>query len=186
MEIRHLTLAELEEGLDEIRHSPADRGVLRMIVRRPCDNEREVLAEGQLDLVEGLVGDDWSKIGSSMTPDGSPHPEMQITIMNARAIALLAGSEERWSLAGDQLFVDLDLSGDNLPPGTHLLVGETAVLEVTAMPHTGCKQFAERYGTDATKFVNSPEGKRLHLRGINAKVISSGTIRTGDLVRKVV
>ncbi len=185
MEIRHLTLAELDEGLDEIRHSPADNGVLRMIVRRPREYEREVLAEGQLDLVEGLVGDDWSKIGSSMTPDGSPHPEMQITIMNARCVALLAQSEARWSLAGDQLYVDLDLSTDNLPPGTRLQVGESAVLEVTAVPHTGCKQFAERYGTDATKFVNSPEGKRLHLRGINTRVIKNGTVRTGDVVRKL-
>jgi MOSC domain len=185
MEIRHLTVAELEAGLDEIRRSPADGGLLRMIVRRPREYEREVLADGQLDLVEGLVGDDWSKIGSSMTPDGSPHPEMQITIMNARAIALLAQSEERWQLAGDQLYVDLDLSADNLPPGTRLQVGDSAILEVTAVPHTGCKQFAERFGTDATKFVNSPEGKYLHLRGINTRVVNSGTIKTGDVVRKL-
>jgi hypothetical protein len=185
VEIRHLTLAELEDGLEEIRRSPGDAGVLRMIVRRPRENEREVLAQGQIDLVEGLVGDDWSKIGSSMTEDGAPHPEMQITIMNARAVALLAQSKERWALAGDQLYVDMDLSVDNLPPGTRLQVGESAVLEVTVVPHTGCKQFAERYGTDATKFVNSPEGKRLHLRGINSRVVKPGVIHTGDVVLKV-
>ena len=81
------------------------------------------MAQGELDLVEGLVGDDWSKIGSTMTDDGSPHPDMQVTLMNARVIALLAGSEERWSLAGDQLFVDLDLSTENLPPGDALAGG---------------------------------------------------------------
>jgi hypothetical protein len=185
METRHLTLAELEEGLDEIRRSPADMGVLPMIVRRPRNDEREVLTEGQLDLIEGLVGDDWSKIGSSMTADGSPHPEMQVTLMNARSIALLAQSEARWSLAGDQLFVDLDLSADNLPPGTRLQVGESAVLEVTAVPHNGCKQFAERYGTDAVKFVNSPQGKQMHLRGINLRVVKPGRIKTGDIVKKL-
>ena len=185
LEIRHLTLAELEAGLDEIRRAPRDAGILRLIVRRPRDYEREVLAQGEIDLVEGLVGDDWSKIGSSMTPDGAPHPDMQITLMNSRVIALLAQSEARWPLAGDQLYVDLDLSTENLPPGTCLQVGEAVVLEVTAVAHTGCKQFAERYGTDATKFVNSPEGKRLHLRGINSRVVKPGTIRSGDLVKKI-
>ena len=184
-EIRHLSLAELEAGLDEIHRSPSDAGILHMIVRRPRKTEREVLAQGQIDLVEGLLGDDWSKIGSSMTPDGAPHPDKQITIMNSRVVALLAQRKERWPLAGDQLYVDLDLSVDNLPPGTRLLVGEAAVLEVTAIPHTGCMQFVERYGTDATKFVNSPEGKRLHLRGINTRVIQPGVIRTGDLVKKM-
>lgn len=185
MEIRHLTLDELEAGLDEIRRSPVDAGVLRMIVRRPRDNEREVLAQGQLDLVEGLVGDDWSKIGSTMTEDGAPHPDMQVTLMNARVIALLAQSEERWSLAGDQLYIDLDLSAENLPPGTRLQVGDSALLEVTAMPHTGCKQFVERYGIAATKFVNLPGTKQLHLRGIYARVILPGAIRPGDIVKKV-
>lgn len=184
VEIRHLTLAELEAGLDEIRKSPKDAGILRMIVRRPQEGEREVLAEGKIDLVEGLLGDDWSKIGSSLTADGSPHPDMQITIMSSRVIALLAQAKERWALAGDQLYVDMELSVDNLPPGTRLRVGSAAVLEVTALPHTGCKDFAARFGTDATKFVNSPEGKRLHLRGINARVIQPGVIRAGDLVIK--
>jgi hypothetical protein len=185
VEIRHLSLDELEAGLDEIRRSPVDAGELRMIVRRPRDNEREVLAQGQLDLVEGLVGDDWSKIGSTMTDDGSPHPDMQVTLMNARVIALLAQSEERWSLAGDQLYVDLDLSAENLPPGTRLQVGDSALLEITAIPHTGCKQFVERYGTDATKFVNLPGTKQLHLRGIYARVVKPGAIQPGDIVRKV-
>jgi hypothetical protein len=185
VDVRHLTLDELEAGLDEIRKSPKDAGVLHLIVRRPREGEREVLADGEIDLVEGLVGDDWSNIGSSMTEDGSPHPDMQITIMNSRVIALLAQSTERWALAGDQLYVDMELSADNLPPGTRLRVGSTVVLEVTALPHTGCKDFAGRFGTDATKFVNSPEGKRLHLRGINSRVVIPGAIKRGDIVNKV-
>jgi hypothetical protein len=185
MEIRHLSLAELEAGLDEIRRSPKDFGELKLIVRRPSEGEREVLVQGEIDLVEGLVGDDWSKLISSLTPDGSPHLDDQITLMNARVISLLAQSQDRWALAGDQLYVDMDMSIDNLPPGTRLQVGETAVVEVTALPHTGCKQFAERFGADATKFVNSPEGKRLHLRGINARVIQPGSVHTGDIIRKV-
>jgi MOSC domain-containing protein YiiM len=153
-------------------------------VRRPQTEVREILAEGELDLEEGLVGDNWRNRGSSGTADGSAHPEMQLNIMNARAIALIAQSEERWQLAGDQLFVDLDLSEENLPPGTRLSIG-TAVIEVTPVPHNGCKKFVSRFGLDAMLFVNSPLGKQLHLRGINARVVQPGVIRAGDLVKKL-
>lgn len=182
--VKHLTMAELEKGLDDIRRSPQDNGVLRMIVRRPAIDEREILQQGELDLVEGLVGDTWNSRGSTRTDDGSAHPDMQLNIMNSRAIALLAQDEDRWQLAGDQLFVDMDLSDTNLPPGTRLSLG-TAVVEVTDRPHTGCKKFKARFGLDALKFVNSSVGKQLHLRGINAKVVQPGVIRLGDVVRKV-
>jgi hypothetical protein len=180
-EVKHLTLAELEAGLEEIRRSPKDRGALKLIVRRPQSEQREVLAEGQLDVIEGLLGDNWKTRGSRRTTDGSAHPEMQINIINSRLIALLAPGEVRRSLAGDQLHIDLDLSGENLPPGTRLILG-TAVLEVTPMPHTGCKKFADRFGAEARTFVNSPVGRELNLRGINAKVVQSGAIRIGDVV----
>jgi hypothetical protein len=183
-EIKHLTTAELTAGLDEIRRSPADNGMLAMIVRRPRTGEREVLPEGELDLTEGLVGDNWSTRGSSLTPDGSAHPDMQLNIMNARVIALLAQDKERWPLAGDQLFIDLDLSADNLPPGTRLTVG-SAVIEVTPPPHTGCQKFVTRFGQEAMKFVNSPLGRQLNLRGINARVVQPGLIRVGDTVKKI-
>ena len=180
----HLSIMELEAGLDYIRQSPRNGGTLKMIVRRPEVDAREVIHEGALNTEIGLVGDNWKVRGNPHTPDRSAKVNAQITIMNARAVELLAQSEDRWSLAGDQLYVDMDLSDENIPPGTRLALG-TAVLEVTPEPHTGCKKFAERYGTDATKFVNSPEGKRLHLRGINAKVIQAGKIRVGDVVKKV-
>lgn len=183
-EIRHLSITELETGLDHIRQSPKDNGRLELIVCRPQVEERETLREGILDTAEGLIGDNWKVRGSKSTEDGSANPEMQINIMNARTVALLAQSRERWQLAGDQLFLDLDLSTENLPHGTKLAIGE-AILEVTPQPHTGCKKFAERFGTDATKFVNSPAGKELHLRGINAKVIQSGKIKVGDTARKI-
>jgi len=182
--IKHLTMEELEAGLAEIRQSPKDEGVLELIVRRPQTDERELLAEGELHLAEGLVGDSWIRRGSSRTADGSPHPDMQLNVMNARAIALIAQHKERWPLAGDQLFIDMDLSADNLPAGTRLALG-SAVIEVTALPHTGCKKFVARFGLDAMKFVNSPAGKQLHLRGINAKVVQSGVIRVGDVVKKI-
>lgn len=180
----HLTLSELEAGLDEIRDSPGEEGVLKLIVRRPGIGEREVLQEAELDREQGLVGDNWSTRGSSRTPDGSSHPDMQINIMNSRAIARIAQHPGRWHLAGDQLFVDLDLSAENLPPGTRLAVG-SAVLEVTSQPHTGCKKFVERFGADALRFVNSPLGRQLNLRGINAKVVEAGVVRVGDFVKKI-
>lgn len=181
---KHLTTEELIAGLENIRQSPKDNGMLEMIVKRPQINERERLDEGTLDPTEGLLGDNWKIRGSSRMEDGSAHPEMQLNIMNARSIALLAQDKDRWQLAGDELFIDMDLTDENLPTGTRLALGE-AVIEVTAEPHNGCKKFAERYGQDAVIFVNSPEGKKLHLRGINAKVIQGGKIRVGDKARKI-
>lgn len=183
-DVRHLTTAELEAGLDEIRRSPKDGGPLELIVRRPRVDEREVLEEGALDTSQGLVGDSWSARGSSRTPDGSPHPDMQLNIINARLISLVAQGRERWPLAGDQLYLDLDLSGENLPAGTRLALGD-AVIEVTPQPHTGCKKFVSRFGLEAMKFVNSTVGRELNLRGINARVIRPGLIRVGDVARKI-
>lgn len=182
--LKHLTMPELEAGLDEIRLSPKDEGTLEMIVRRPGVDEREVLEEAELHLLDGLVGDNWKVRGSSRTSDGSAHPEMQLNIMNARVIALVAQHKERWPLAGDQLFIDLDLSEENLPAGTRLAIGP-AVIEVTAQPHTGCKKFVSRFGPDAMMFVNSAVGKQLHLRGINARVVRPGMIRVGGVVKKI-
>jgi hypothetical protein len=182
--VRHLTMDELEAGLDEIRQAPKDDGLLRLIVRRPNVDQREVLEEGELHPTEGLIGDSWKQRSSSRTPDQSPHPEMQLNIMNARVAALVAQDNDRWQLAGDQLYVDMDLSAENLPPGTQLAIG-SAVIEVTPQPHTGCRKFVSRFGVDAMKFVNSPVGRELHLRGINARVIQPGMIRVGNTARKL-
>ncbi len=184
-ELKYRSWDELEAGLDEIRRSPRDDGILRMIVRRPQTGEREVLQEGVLDLVQGLVGDNWGTRGSPLSADGSAEPSRQITIMNARAAALVAQDDDRWPLAGDQLFLDLDLSGDNLPPGTRLALG-SAVIEVSEAPHTGCKKFLGRFGLAAMKFVNSPVGRQLNLRGINVRVVRPGVIRVGDAARKMI
>lgn len=181
---RHLTKEELEAGLHEICRAPRTDGTLEMIVRRPRMGEREVLAEADLDLAVGLVGDNWKSRGSRSMADGSANPEMQLNLMNARVIALLAQTRERWALAGDQLFVDLDLSEDNLPAGTRLAIG-SAMIEVTPVPHTGCVKFVQRFGSEAKEFVNSPTGKLLRLRGLNAKVVQPGTIRVGDTVQKL-
>ena len=180
----HLSTEQLEAGLDHIRQSPTDEGVVELIVRRPQVDAREVLEEAEFSTTVGLVGDSWPQRASSKTPDGSPHPEMQINIMNARSVALVAQEKERWPLAGDQLFIDMNLSKDNLPAGSRIAVG-TAVLEVTAPPHTGCLKFVARFGKDAMMFVNSPVGKELCLRGINAKVVQNGVVRVGDVARKI-
>lgn len=180
----HATAEELEAGLDEILRSPADQGVVELIVRRPAVEEREVLEEATLDLEEGLVGDCWRTRGSTSTPDGSAHSERQLTLINARMIALVARDRERWQLAGDQLYVDLDLSPGNLPPGTRLALG-SAVIEVTDQLHTGCAKFTHRFGSAAIRFVNSKEGRARRLRGMYAKVVEPGTVRRGDTIRKV-
>jgi hypothetical protein len=181
--MEHRTLEQLEAGLDVIRRSPRDDGAVELIVRRPLVGAREVLDQGELSISDGLVGDSWKNRESTRTVDGLPHPDMQLNVMNSRVVALLAQDRGRWHLAGDQLFIDLDLSGSNLPPGTRLGIGE-AIIEVTAQPHTGCQKFSSRFGHDAMKFVNSPVGKELRLRGINARVVRPGVIRVGDRVKK--
>ena len=184
-EVKHLSLQELEAGLDEIRRSPRDAGAVELIVRRPRVDERETLTEARLDLTSGLVGDMWPTRKSTRTPDGSPHPDMQLNLMNSRVIALLAQDRERWALAGDQIYIDLDLSADNLPTGTRLQIG-SAIIEVTSQPHTGCDKFAARFGLDALRFVNGPERKPYRLRGINARVVEPGVVKIGDVARKIV
>ena len=183
MQGHHRPLAELEAGFSGTPASPADAGTLDLIVRRPSPGRRDVLSLAHLDPLVGLIGDTWNQRASSRTADKSPHPDMQINIINSRVIGLIAGEKDRWPLAGDQLYVDLDLSAGNLPPGTRLTIGG-ATLEVTAQPHTGCSKFAERFGVDAVKFVNAPARRRLQLRGINARVVTGGAIRVGDVVRK--
>ncbi len=182
-QVKHLSTAELEAGLAGVRDSPSDRGTVELIVRRPAVDEREVLAEGTLDLAAGLAGDTWAVRGSSRTADRSPHPGMQVTVMNARAALLVAHDADRRQLAGDQFYVDFDIGTANLPPGSWLALG-SAVLEVSDQPHTGCAKFSARFGLDALRFVNSPVGRELRLRGMNARVVVPGTVRTGDTIRK--
>jgi MOSC domain-containing protein YiiM len=184
MTITHLTTSELEAGLDRIRQAPKNAGVLELIVRRPAVGAREVLAVADLDAAEGVKGDTWKIRASSRTHDRSPHPDMQLNVMSARAVALVAQERQRWPLAGDQLFIDMDLSEQNLPPWTKLSLG-TAIIEVTDQPHTGCAKFVERFGVDAMKFVNSPVGRALRLRGLNARVVQPGIVRSGDVVRRL-
>lgn len=180
----HLTTEEIDAKIASVLESPKDNGTLEMIVRRPAENAREVVENGFLSVENGLIGDNWRTRGSSRTDNGLGHPEMQLNVMNWRFVNLIAGSRERAQLAGDQLFVDLDLSPDNLQPGTRLSIG-SAVIEITAIPHLGCKKFVERFGIDAMKYANSEFGRGHNLRGVNARVIASGDVSVEDLVKRV-
>lgn len=180
----HLNREQLEDGLAHIRQSPSSSGTVEQIVCRPATNERQVLAEAALELDHGLVGDNWRARGDEDETSKPANPDMQLTLMNARAIDLIAGGRDRWQLAGDQFYVDLDLSDDNCPPGTRLALG-SAVVEVSAEPHLGCAKFIQRYGRDAALFVNSPAGRSLNLRGVNAKIVKAGTVRAGDVITRL-
>jgi hypothetical protein len=169
---------------DATPEAPRDVGVLRLIARRPDVDLREVVTEAQLDVDAGLIGDNWQVRGSRSTPDGSADRDAQITLMSARAAQDLIGDVERWPLAGDQLFVDLDISETNLPAGTTLAIGEAEIV-VSPKPHTGCVKFAARFGKDALRLVSTPEGRELRLRGMNARITKGGTVRAGDTVRVV-
>ena len=183
-DVIHPTTKQLEAALDHIAASPADGGTLELIVQRPAEDVRVVVEEGSLHPDEGLVGDNWSARGSSRTDHGGPHPDMQLNLMNSRVCEVVAGSPERMPLAGDQLIVDLDLSEVNMPAWTRLRIG-SAVIEITDQPHNGCAKFTKRFGLDAHRFVNSELGKELHLRGVNARVVTPGTIRSGDTISKI-
>lgn len=177
-------MAMLEAGLDVVRQSPSDDGRVELIVRRPANGAREAIAEATVDGALGLIGDNWSTRGSKTTADGSADPDAQITLMNARAAMLVAVEPARRPLCGDQLYLDFDLSTVNAPTGTRLGIG-SVVVEVTGLPHRGCGKFLERFGLDASKWVNSPLGRELNLRGVNARVVSGGIVRLGDPVSKL-
>lgn len=181
------TSSELRDLLPELDAAPRDVGTLRLVVRRPGVGQREVLAEGELDPDLGLVGDTWVERGSGRTVDGSAHPDMQLNVMSHRMVAFLAQDPQREPLAGDQLYLDLDLSEANLPTGTQLRFGDPetrgAVIEVTDQPHTGCAKFINRFGVEAMRFVNGREGRRRRLRGLNARVVVPGRVRPGDAVQ---
>lgn len=186
----HRTAEELATLLPELDATPKDEGALVLVVRRPGAGLREVLEVGELDPDQGLVGDDWQLRGDAKSPDGSADPDTQVTVMSHPMIAFLAQDPEREPLAGDQLYVDLDLSEQNLPARSRLVIGEPeaghdrgAVIEVTEQPHTGCGLFIDRFGAAGMRFVNGREGRPRRLRGLNARVAVPGLVRPGDRVR---
>lgn len=181
---QHLNMDELKAGLPDILASPADKGSVEAIVVRPRENERLDVESCKVSLAGGLEGDHWAKGCWKTTEDGAPHPDVQICIMNARCINLIAGERANWPAAGDNLFVDLDITPANMPPGQRLKVG-SAVIEITDTPHKGCAKFVERYGRDATVFVNVGDGDTYKLRGIYARVVEDGTISVGDTLEKI-
>ena len=181
---RNVPLEEYRQRRDWIRESPKDNGVVRAIVVRPITNEREELQKCELSPEMGVHGDNWSTECWLKLEDGSPHPDVQVAMMNARVIELLTQDRSRWQLSGDQLFIDFDLSRENVVTGQRLQLG-TAALEITDREHSGCGKFSNRFGIDALKFVNSPQGRQLRLRGIYAKIVKRGNIAVGDRVKKL-
>jgi MOSC domain-containing protein YiiM len=184
MEKKHLSNKEIEAGLSHVLASPKDQGELKAIVVRPEVNQRERLAAARLSPEGGVEGDRWATSTTLRRADGSPDPRTQVSLMNARILQLIANADDRMALAGDNLIVDLDLSEGNLSVGQKLAIGEVT-LQITDVPHTGCDKFADRFGTDAVRYVNAPATKPLHLRGLYAQVLTAGTLRVGQVVRKV-
>jgi hypothetical protein len=180
----HLSTTEIESRLGAAGASPRDDGKLDRIVCRPERGERQLLDSAELDLTAGLVGDNWKVRGSKDTPDGSANFDAQITLANSRVIDAMASDQEMWPLAGDQLYVDFDISIDNLPPGQQIAIG-SVILEVSTKPHTGCAKFTERFGHDAIRMVNSKEGLHQRWRGVNTRIVQPGTIHIGDVIHKV-
>jgi MOSC domain-containing protein YiiM len=181
---QYLSTVELEQGLSDVLASPADAGRLEAIFVRPAANERRGLTSAQLTPERGIEGDHWITDGDHWRKGGASDPRSQISLMNVRFLRQIAGDDDRICLAGDNLIVDLDLSEANLPAGSRLAVGNEVVIEISDQSHTGCSKFQSRYGKEARSFANNKRGKSLHLRGRYARIITGGTIRVGDSVRK--
>jgi MOSC domain-containing protein YiiM len=174
---------DFEPFLASLRSAPSDGGLVRFIVVRPGVDLREVVESAVLDPDEGVVGDSWRARGSASRPDGSANPEAQVTMMSTRVLAAIEPDQARWPLAGDQLLVDADLSMATLPAGTRLAIGE-AIVEVSETPHTGCAKFSARFGSDALRWINSPTGRELRMRGVNVRIVQGGTVRVGDTLHR--
>jgi len=169
-------MQDIAHILDHVKASPKDGGVLKLIVLRLPDEQRQTPPRATLSAEHGVTGDRWSL-------KTNPDPLVQVSVMNSRFLEVIAGETERMNLAGDNLIIDLDLHIDNLPTGTRLRIGQ-ALLEVTDSPHTGCKKFQRRYGKDALDITNTPEGSAMRLRGLLARVIRGGEVQVGDTIHK--
>jgi MOSC domain-containing protein YiiM len=177
----HRTRESLDARLPELRELGTEEGTLELIVVRPSEGDREMPETAELTIEDGLVGDRWE---AHVDADGRVHRGNQLTIASTRLLELIAESE-RWPLSGDNLLVDMGLDEVRLPAGSRLSIGGTVVVQISEEPHTGCAKFSARFGSDALRFINSPEGRELRLRGVNAHVLVPGTISTGDAVRRV-
>ena len=171
------TVEALDARWAASERSPQDQGTVEMIVRRPAPDKREPLQRATFTAEAGLLGDDWLRRHGDEI-------EAQITLMNSRVAQLLAGDKARWADAGDQLFVDLDISQDNLPPGTQIQLGDV-IMQISTLPHTGCTKFARRFGGHARKWTATEQGARERRRGVYAHVIQDGEIEVGDSIRKL-
>jgi MOSC domain-containing protein YiiM len=183
-EVTHTPREALDARLPELRQLSSATGTLELIVVRPTEDARETPATAELTTEDGLVGDRWRSTRTLVLPDGSPDPDNQLTLMSSHMLGLIA-TRDRWPVAGDNLVVELGLDAETLPAGSRLAIGSEAVVEITEEPHTGCAKFSARFGSDALKFVNSPEGRALRLRGVNARVVTPGRISAGDAIRRL-
>ena len=177
MALHRLSTSEIEKKIDRIAQSPRDLGTLECIVLRLPNEKRETPQEAVVSPDGGLHGDRWRMAKS-------PNQRGQISMMNASFQRTIAGDEDRMTLAGDNLLVDLDLNKDNLPTGARLRIG-SSVVEVTDLPHTGCSKFERRYGIDALNFTSSHTHKFQRLRGLFVRTIKPGLIRVGDTIIKI-
>ena len=182
--VRARTRDELQAALPDVLAAPKDGGTVDLIVVRPQKGQRQTPASVRLSLAGGVEGDHWAKGCWLTLDDGSPHPDVQICLMQSRMIRAIAGDIENWAPAGDNLFIDMDLGPANCPPGTRLALGSVEMV-VTEEPHNGCQNFIDRYGRDACVFVNTGQGAELRLRGIYTRVTRDGTVSVGDTVRKI-
>lgn len=181
---QHVTAEQLAAGIAELCDSPREQGRVDLVVVRPMQGKRQCLERVLISLEAGVVGDRWLTTSWKKLANGSAHPAVQVTLMNARCIRLIAGEPTNWAIAGDNLFVDLDLSRENLPTGARLKIGE-CILQITSVAHNGCWKFKDRFGEAAVKFVNSPEGKKLRLRGVHARVVQGGEVAVGDCIERL-
>jgi MOSC domain-containing protein len=170
---RHAALEQLEKGLASLEPAPRDHGRVALLVRRVAGGVREQPARLRLTPEAGVPEDAWGR-------GENPRLEAQISVMEIDVANLIANGQPV-TLFGDNLFLSLDLSVENLPPGSRVRVG-TATMEVTPKAHNGCRKFHARFGSDALRFVSKPDLRHRNFRGIYMRVVEGGDVAPGDLV----
>lgn len=179
-----VTTAELAAALPYVCAAPKTATTIDSLCFRPARNQREFPAELQLSRAEGIRGERWLTEPWLRLPDGSPDPNIQVSILPLRVLNLVWTDRENTPHPGDTIIADLDTSLTNLPPGSLLQAG-TAILRVSDEFNEGCVKWKVRYGQAAKDWITAPGHPQLRLRGVLCAVEQDGFIRAGDALTKL-
>ena len=175
---------QLDQALPDVMAAPKDRAAIGMLCLRPERNQRKFVDQIEVSPQKGIAGERWLESPWLTTPEGAPHPGIQISILQQRVLDLVWQDRENTPHPGDTFVVDMDLSHDNLPVGQLLSVG-TAILKVSDVFNDGCVKWKARYGAAAKDWIVADDHPKLRLRGVLCSVERAGLLKAGDFLTKI-